>query len=86
LSEAFQCANTLAEEEIDQDLAKEGIELPGDNLGLKPLLIIWPDNDITGRGSAEALLKPAIDRSNSRSDRPLLYGLRCQKKEMRKIG
>ena len=57
LSEAFQCANTLAEEEIDQDLAKEGIELPGDNLGLKPLLIIWPDNDITGRGSAEALLK-----------------------------
>jgi len=58
LSEAFQWANTLAEvdEEIDQDLAKEGL-LPPDNPGLKPLLVIWADNDEIGRSSAEALLK-----------------------------
>jgi hypothetical protein len=58
LHEAFQWANTLAEvdEEIDQDLAKEGL-LPPDNPGLKPLLVIWADNDEIGRSRAESLLK-----------------------------
>jgi hypothetical protein len=58
LSEAFQWGNTLAEvdEQVDQELAQEGLEPPF-NPGLKPLLVIWGDNDETGRSSAEALLK-----------------------------
>ncbi len=58
LSEAFQWGNTFAEvdEQVDQELAKEELE-PPDNPGLKPLLVIWPDNDEIGRSSAEALLK-----------------------------
>jgi hypothetical protein len=58
LSEAFQWGNTFAEvdEQVDKDQAKEGL-LPPDNPGLKPLLVIWPDNDEIGRSSAESLLK-----------------------------
>ncbi len=58
LSEAYQWGNTLAEvdEQVDQELAQEELEPPF-NPGLKPLLVIWSDNDETGRSSAEALLK-----------------------------
>lgn len=58
LSEAFQWSNTLAEvdEQVDQDLAKEGLEPPL-NPEHKPLLVIWGDNDETGRSSAASLLK-----------------------------